>query len=540
MAESPRISFLAFFLMWADLKGWVVPRLHVTICLWLERLWLNGRAGVLEVMRGAGKSTIVAVFQAWVLYIDASARILDQACDNPTARKLSRDTRGVLRRHPLCKGMLPRDDAAVESINVVGNPDERNPNIAAHGVLSNTTSSRADMVVFDDVEVPKNCRSDDARSMLRERMGEATHILVPGGKKLFIGTPHTHDSIYDEQTAAGVLTLKIPLFEHHVRYEEGATAKQRRFPFNFAGPLYVWLGRTKDSRLLVEGVDYRVERSAVVFDKAPDRLVDIYAGNAWPDRFDRDDLALRRRDCKTLNTWDSQYQLHAKPLHEVRLDPARIIAYAVEPTILEANGEVRMLLGETRIVGVVARWDCALGKVKGDDSALSVVFTNERGELFWHIAKGLTGDVDQQCQQVREIMVRYQIGRVTVETNGVGGFVPPILRKHLAGLNCHVDEQASTANKDARILEGLEPPLSGRFLWAHVDALDAFESQMRAWVPGVPGQRDDFLDSGSGAILQTPARIGKPVGKVVEVERREWRPDAGSYKIEIGEQRHAG
>ena len=212
MGPKRRISFLAFFLIWARYKGWDVPQHHVRICVWLERFWWHGRVGVLEVFRGAAKSTIVAVFQAWILYLDQSVHILDQAADDKTARKLSRDTRHVLNRHPLCRGMLGRADQAVESINVLGNPDARNASVSAHGVLSNVTSSRAEIVIFDDVEVPKNTRSDAARAHLRERMDEATHILVPGGKKLYIGTPHAFDSIYDEQAAAGAennLTLRV-------------------------------------------------------------------------------------------------------------------------------------------------------------------------------------------------------------------------------------------------------------------------------------------------------------------------------------------
>lgn len=533
-----RISFLAFFLIWADFKGWTVPPLHVEICDWLERFHRSGRLGVLEVFRGAAKSTIVAVFQAWILYTDGTFRLLDQAADDRVARRLSRDTRGVLRKHPLCRGMLPRDDQAVESINVVSNPDERNPSVSAHGVLSNVTSARADGVVFDDVEVPRNIRSDEARELLRDRMQESVHILVPGGWRLLIGTPHTHDSIYDEHTARGALTLKIPLFAHHVRYEADIAERQRAFPYNFPGvnraDLFVFLGGTRGGRLLVDGVDYKVDRGAVLFNAPPGRLVDIYAGSAWPERFTREEIAARRAECRSLNAWDSQYLLHAKPLHQIRLDPDRLCLYNVEPTITFANGEARMMLGTARIVGASTWWDCALGKVKSDASALSVVLTDERGVLYWHVCRALEGDVYAQCRSVREVVTRLHLAGVTVEVNGPGGHVPAILRQQLAGLECGVVEHFEHTNKDQRILDAIEPPLSGRYLWAHVDALDAFESQMRDWQPGVQGQKDDFLDSGAGAIRQTPIRIAKIRHPVERVERADWRPDAGDHEITFG------
>lgn len=534
-----RISFAAFFLIWADLQRWKVPPLHLELCDWLERFWRGGaRIGVLMIFRGASKSTIVSVFQAWVLYEDGAARLLDQAADDRVARKLSRATRGVLRRHPLCRGMLPRDDQAVESINVVTNEDDRNPSVSAHGVLSNVTSGRADGVVFDDVEVPKNCRTDAAREQLRDRMGEATHILVPGGKKLFVGTPHTHASIYVEEIAAGALTFRRPLFEHHVRYEERATAAQRRFPYNFRGvnraDLFVFLGIGKRARLLVDGVDYKVDRGAVVFQSPPDQLLDIYANPAWPERFDRADCENRRKECRTIGAWDSQYQLHAKPVHEIRLDPDRIKAYDVEPVVTFANDEARMMLGQTRIVGASAWWDCSLGKVRRDASAFSLMLTNERGQLFWHVCRNLTGDIYVQCDKVRELVDRYSIPSITVETNGPGGHVPAILRKALAGRECAVVEHFETVNKAERILDALEAPISGGYLWAHVDALDVFEEQMRDWIPEEREQKDDYIDSGAGAISQTPVRIGKIVGPVQRVPRDDWRPDAGSYEIELG------
>ncbi|MCS6037367.1 hypothetical protein LNQ52_20135 [Klebsiella pneumoniae subsp. pneumoniae] len=48
-------------------------------------------------------------------------------------------------------------------------------------------------------------------------------------------------------------------------------------------------------------------------------------------RFDHDELLLRRKECRTVNEWDSQYQLHSKPVGEVRLDPDRIREYNVQP-----------------------------------------------------------------------------------------------------------------------------------------------------------------------------------------------------------------
>jgi hypothetical protein len=524
------VSFLAFFLMWAKLQRWDVPELHVRVCHWLETC--DDPVRVLMVFRGAAKSTIYAVHKAWKLYRDRSNRSLVWAADGPLSTKLTRDTLNVLKRHPLCGGMLPSKPGA-QAFWVNGSPDARNPSMQAVGVDSNATGSRADCVDFDDVEVPKNIKTPEARLNLRQKIEESTHIAVPGAQKTYIGTPHTHDSIYTEQIEGGAAVLKIPLFEQAKRYTETKTQVVFPIPFD-PGPdgLYVLAGIGKFSRMLEEGKDYTVRPRAIVFRAPPGVTIDIYAWNAWPERFTRADIAQRRKDTKTLNAWDSQYQLEAKPVGETRLDPARIVPYEVKPVIRYANREALMLLGKTRIVGACARWDCSLGKVTSDASAFSLVLTDAAGNLYWQLAEGLTGDLDDQCKRVYALVVEYQIPRVVVETNGPGGFVPARLRKFLAGTGCAVVEDFSTENKVKRILDAFEPPMSMGVLWAHTSVLDGPTwDQMKDFNPLAKNQPDDYLDSGAGAIADTPVRIGQIVGKPTEHQTHPWRPSAGVHEV---------
>src|SRR3546814_1798566 len=77
---------------------------------------------------------------------------------------------------------------------VVGARDARNASMRANGVTSNATGARADAVDFDDIEVPGNIETPEARLKLRQRISESVHIAVPGAQKTYIGTPHTHRS----------------------------------------------------------------------------------------------------------------------------------------------------------------------------------------------------------------------------------------------------------------------------------------------------------------------------------------------------------
>ena len=535
--EPSKVSLLVFFLLWARRMRWDVPDIHFRAIRWLEH---RGELAVLRCFRGFGKSTLLAIYNAWRFYQDPTYRILHQSESDPTAYKTSRDTQNVIRNHPLTRHLLPPNQGTVEQWWVIGATDSRNASMFSKGILSNVTSARADECQNDDVEVPRNIQTPEAREKMRYRLGEQVHIMVPGARQLYIGTPHTHDSLYDEVQALGADCLTIQIFAHEHRIE---SASLHAYDLTFV-PDVLFSGIGKHSKLLVLGKDYQLTKTGIAFFTPPGTLIDCYAGSAWPERFDAKELEKRRRKTKTINEWDSQYQLHSKPVTEVRLDPSRIIPYDLQPVIRSANNAVSMWLGSTQIVGAVAYWDCSLGKIKSDASALTLVLTDQRGQLYWHVCEGLTGElaifdskdriIGGQVMQVRELVIKYNIPRVVVETNGPGGFVPNILKQALKGTGCGVGEEHSSINKQKRILDAFESPLSARFLWAHVDVLRGpLWDQMRDFNPAVTTQPDDYLDSGAGAISQTPVRIGRIVGKPTEAKRDDWRPDAGVHEVQV-------
>jgi hypothetical protein len=351
--------------------------------------------------------------------------------------------------------------------------------------------------------------------------------------------------------------LKIPLFEHTKRYTE--TRKATRYVFDFdpgEDGLYVMVGIHVGARMLVEGVDYRVEGRAVVFPSPPAAVLDISTGCAWPERFNRAEIARRRKETRTLNAWDSQYGLEAKPLTEVRLDPARITPYDVQPILRESNGASSLWLGKVRIVGAACRWDPSSGKLKSDASALAALLQDDAGRRYVQHVGAVTGEVAEfaedgktitggQVWQICDVVEQLNLPRITVETNGIGQFAPSILRaalKQRGLVRCAVVTKDSVANKNNRILEALEPLLLSRgMLWAHVDVLrtvkdgvsahSAFWTQMRDWNPAVKEQPDDFLDALAGAVTETPERFKGKVGKPTTARAHDWRPAGGTHEV---------
>jgi len=545
MANPRDVTFLVFFLIWAKLQGWTVPLLHVRICQWLDTC--GDKIRVLMVFRGAAKSTIYAIWKAYKLYKNRNNRSLIYAADGKLAGKLTRDTLAVLRRHPLCAGMLPANPGAL-SFWVNGATDARNASMEAVGVNSNATGSRADDADFDDIEVPKNIKTPDARLNLRQKIEDSTHILVPGGQKTFVGTPHTHDSIYMEQIEGGAAVLKIPLFENMVRYEQTDEKVRYAIPFEIGEDgLYVLAGIGKFSRMMVPGLDYRVERGEVVFHQPPRVVIDVCSMCSWPERFTREEIELKRKETRTLNAWDSQYQLEAKPISETRLDPSRIIPYEVEPVIRHANRIASMWLGNVRIAGMAMRWDPAGAKLNSDVSALALVLQDEQGRRYLHRLADLTGDVAEfsadgkriiggQVFQICDLVEKFHVPRVVIETNGIGGFAPAVLKAALKqrGLVCGVDEEQAVINKNRRILEAFEPVMSAGMLWAHMSVLNGpLWDQMKDFNPGTQNQADDYLDAGAAAINDTPERIKVQEPRDGPTKRPDWRPAGTVHEVEF-------
>lgn len=539
-ANRRKVSFVAFFLMWSERMNWTVPDIHIRACHWLET---RGDLAVFRCFRGFGKSTLLAVYNAWRYYIDHDYRILHQSEADQTAYKTSRDTRRVLRMHPLTAGLLPDDNGTVEQWWVIGASDARNASMYAKGILSNVTSARADECQNDDVEVPRNIQTPEGREKLRYRLSEQNFILVPGGRQLFIGTPHTHDSIYDEQEALGADCLTIPLFGLEYRIDDAARAAYE-LPFV---PEYVFFGIGKDAKLLEVGKDYTLTGKRIVFASAPGGLVDCYAQCAWPDRFTRADLIKRRRKTRTANYWDSQYQLHSRPVHQIRIDPARIRPYDIEPRFVLSNKALTMWLGGVQIIACALHWDPSSGKAKSDASSAMLDLQDAVGRHYWHRAVIATGDIAQtsedgkrviggQVFELCELISEFKVPAITIETNGIGGFAPSLMRMALKqrGIRCAVIEKHAVANKNLRILEAIEPMIESGMLWAHTSVLNGdLWDQAKDWNPAVKDQPDDLLDAGAGALTDQAVRIGQNFTNVNADPADDWRPTAGGYEAQL-------
>ncbi len=200
MTKQHQIGLLKFIEQWNTGQDFQTPRHHVWMGLWLEKIYKSpNRQGLLMAFRSAGKSSIVGLFCAWLFYKDPNTRILILAADHALAKKMVRNVKHIIERHPLLEGIVPKkkEQWASDQFTIQRDKELRDPSMIAAGLQGNITGTRADVIICDDVEVPKNSNTKLKREELREKLAELDFIIVPGGLQLYIGTPHTFDTIYE-------------------------------------------------------------------------------------------------------------------------------------------------------------------------------------------------------------------------------------------------------------------------------------------------------------------------------------------------------
>ncbi|HEY9569067.1 MAG TPA: phage terminase large subunit, partial [Thalassobaculum sp.] len=193
------VTFPQFVWLWNREQGQGTPALHVRIARWLDARWREGdRRLLLLAFRNSGKSTLLGLFVVWLLHRDPMLRVMVLSADAALAGKLARSARRIVEIHKLTPPLRPsrREQWAADRFTVVRPREARDPSVLARGLAGNITGSHADVILCDDVEVPRTSDTAGKRAALRERLGEIDYVLEPSGLLLYAGTPHSFYSIY--------------------------------------------------------------------------------------------------------------------------------------------------------------------------------------------------------------------------------------------------------------------------------------------------------------------------------------------------------
>lgn len=409
---------------------------------------------ILEGFRGVAKSTITGMYTGWRLDCDPeNYQLLELSANQTEAMKFLKFTRRLLDIIPMLNYLIPDTEKEKQRDNAY-NFDVRpaiprvQPSCKALGIFGQLTGNRATEIIADDIETSQNCDTSTKREAIRKAVTEFSPILRPQkGRLLYLGTPHTEESVYNEEARKGcrvqIFPVRYPNEQELLKYNGNlATAIQTRLDNN---PLLVGTStdplRFDDETILKEEakgrskfqMQYMLDNSLSDLERYPLKCSDLVV-------MDLDDEIAPEKVA-----YGSSSNLIVKDL------PCYGIGTDKFFTNIPVDG-IKWLPYNFKIMSIDPS-----GRGK-DELAISIIGVLN-GQLFLLKSKGFQeGYSDKNLKEVAALARKYKVNKIVVESNfGDGMFTAlfsPVLLKIYP---CEIEEVRHNTQKERRIIDTIEP-----------------------------------------------------------------------------------
>lgn len=167
---------------------------------------------IIQAFRGVGKSWIAAAFVCFVLLHDPQKKILVVSASQVLADNFSIFVKQLIDSVPILQHLAPNPWQRTSNLMFDVGPAEPDPapSVKSAGITGQITGSRADIIIPDDIEVPKNSFTHALRERIAELVKEFDAVLKPGGRVVYLGTPQTEASLYRRLEKRGYITRIWP------------------------------------------------------------------------------------------------------------------------------------------------------------------------------------------------------------------------------------------------------------------------------------------------------------------------------------------
>lgn len=158
--------------------------------------------------RGEAKSTLAALYAVWCLIQDPTYRVLITSAGEEKAGEVATVVFRLLMHWDILEYLRPdiasgdRSSTSRFDVHFALKGIDQSPSVACIGIGGNLPGRRADLLISDDVESPKNSLTPTQRDNLL-RLTQEYSAIVTHGHILYLGTPQTKDSIYSTLAARG-------------------------------------------------------------------------------------------------------------------------------------------------------------------------------------------------------------------------------------------------------------------------------------------------------------------------------------------------
>ena len=449
--EQLRESFPIFLsLVWKSLDLPRPTRAQLAIAEYLQ----NGPKRLqIQAFRGLGKSWIAAAFVMWTLWNDKDKKILVVSASKQRADDFTIFIQKCILEFDWMVHMRPVDDDqrwSRVSFDIAGCRPAQSPSVKSVGITGQLTGSRADLIVFDDVEVPSNSATDMMREKLLQLVTEGESVLTPktDSRIVFLGTPQTTFTIY-------------------------RTLRERNYrPF-------VWPARYPKSLIGYEEI-LAPQLQRDIDTKGHDNIT----WQPTDTRFSEINL-LEREQSMSRSNFMLQFMLDTS-LSDALKFPLKLSDFAVLPLDREKGpsdlvwgSDKETLLDLPAVALPGDRWHrpkavsefVHYGQTivavdpsgRGKDETVAVVLSQINGLIFIRdMMATQDGYSDKTLCGILRMAGRYGASMCLIESNFGDGAVMELMKKHAqemkVGMN--FEEVRATTRKEDRIIDTLEPVLN--------------------------------------------------------------------------------
>jgi hypothetical protein len=407
----------------------------------------------ISAFRGLGKSWIAAAFVLWTLWKDIDKKILVVSASKQRADDFTIFTQKCIQEFEWLSHMRPQNDDqrwSRVSFDVAGCRPAQSPSVKSVGITGQITGSRADLIVFDDVEVPANSATDMMREKLLQLVTEGESVLTPkkDSRIVFLGTPQTTFTIY-------------------------RTLRERNYR-----PM-VWPARYPKSL-----VGYEEVLAPQLLSDIEEKGLDTIAWQPTDTRFSEINL-LEREHSMSRSNFMLQFMLDTSLSDSLKF-PLKLSDFSVMPldpgkgpsdVIWGADKETLLDMPAVALPG--DRWHRPKSTIdyvpynqtiiavdpsgRGKDETVAVVLSQINGFIFVRdMLATQDGYSDTTLRGILTLARKYGASVCLIESNFGDGAIMELMKKHAQEMKVGMlfEEVRATTRKEDRIIDTLEPVLN--------------------------------------------------------------------------------
>ena len=445
-----RNDFRAFLtLVWRELDLPRPTRAQLAIAEYLQH---GPKRLQISAFRGVGKSWITAAFVLWTLYNNHDKKVMVISASKERADNFSIFCQKLIIDIPWLNHLGPKsEDQRWSRISFDVGParPHQAPSCKSVGITGQMTGSRADLMCFDDVEVPLNSATDMQREKLLQLVTEAESILTPNDESriLFLGTPQTTFTIYRKLAERAYKPFVWPArYPKSLANYEGLLAPQLEEDI-YKEKVERWAPtdtRFSDKDLIErEGamgrsnfmLQFMIDTSLSDAEKFPLKFQDLI-------------VTPLGEECAARYAWSADPRYQLKELNPVGLPGDRFYA----PMFIDEDA---VPYNET-IVSIDPSG-------RGADETVAAVISQANGYVFLRDIKAYKeGYSDTTLSDIVRLGKRYKASKFLIESNFGDGMITELFKRHAIQqhLNADLEEVRATTRKEERIIDTLEPVMN--------------------------------------------------------------------------------